>query len=147
MYLIDYRHAGGLRAFDPISGAVTQPPAGSQRDAWGFVWKQGGKWFAIRSDEESLLFQHGSETWRLRPENEFHVSSGLFRLFTIQRAGRAVFSLKYRLSFGGAVLAVIDPTYDAMDDETDDFFVYVVNMWQGWKDLPMAEFEGRANIA
>lgn len=40
----------------------------------GLSWKQSGKWFAIRTDDESLLFQHAAQTWRLRPENEFNVS-------------------------------------------------------------------------
>jgi hypothetical protein len=147
MILIDYRHPGGLNELDPMSGAVRPAPEGALRDEWGFVCRQSGKWFAIRSDDESLLFQHGAATWRLRPENEFDVSGRLFRQFTIRREEHAIFSLKYRRRLGGPLLSIIDPTYDAMDDEADDFFVYVANMWREWKDLPMSAFEARTTIA
>jgi hypothetical protein len=147
MYLLDYFHPGGLREFDPASGAVKRPPPGAARDQFGFVWKQSGRWFAIRSDDESLLFQQGSETWRLRPENEFHVTPGPIRkVFTIEREGRVVFSLRYRLRLFAVISAIVDPAYDAMSQEADDFFVYVVNMWQGWKDLPMSAFVARVQF-
>jgi len=147
MVLTDYGHPGGLMELDPASGAVKPPPPGSIRDEWGFVWKQRGQWFAIRSDDESLLFQHGPATWRLRPQNEFDAGPGLFRRFTIRREGHVVFSLRYRRRLGGALLAIVDPTYDAMDEEADDFFVYVANMWREWKDQPMSAFAARANFA
>ena len=38
-----------------------------------------------------------------------------------------------------------DPTYDAIDEESDDFFVYVTSMWQYWKDLSGSDF--LANLA
>lgn len=147
MILIDYRRPGGLNELDPASGAVRPAPEGALRDEWGFVYQHSGKWFAIRCDDESLVFQHGAATWRLRPENEFDVSGRLFRRFTIRREEHAIFSLKYRGRLGGLLLSIIDPSYDAMDDEADDFFVYVANMWREWKDLPMSAFEARTRGA
>jgi len=145
MYLRHFWHAGGLKQLEPTSGVVTDAPAGVSVSEWGFVWRQGHRWFAIRSDNDSLIFQHGSNTWRLRPENEFQTTSGLFRRFTIIRAGQIEFSVRYR--FGGTLMAAIDPTYDAIDEESDDFFLYVVSIWRSWKNKPMSAFEARGHIA
>ncbi|HKE43009.1 MAG TPA: hypothetical protein VKB41_00580 [Steroidobacteraceae bacterium] len=146
MYLANYMHLGRPREFDPNTGAVRPLPAGAKPDTWGAVWKKGGKWFALRLDSESLLFQRGPDTWRLRPENEFSVSYGrlaVFRRFTITRQNEVVFSFKYCLGISGTFLMFFSSTYDYLDEEADDFFVYVVSVWNGWKDQPIAAFEAR----
>src|SRR5262245_27357704 len=92
MFLHDYFHPGGLKEFDPVTGSVKPAPPGAMQDEFGCVWKQAGKWYALQSDDESLILQRGSETWRLRPENEFVLSGGVIRKrFTITREGRVVF--------------------------------------------------------
>lgn len=144
MFLHDYFHPGGLREFDPVTGSVKRAPPGATQDEFGCVWKQAGKWYALLGDDESLILQRGSETWRLRPENEFRLSGGVIRKrFTITREGRVVFSLAYRLRLHAVFLAILDVAYDAMAQEADDFFVHVVRLWEGWKDQPMSAFTAR----
>jgi len=48
------------------------------------------------------------------------------------------FDLRYSFHDGWAV--ALDPTYDGMDEESDDFFLYVYQMWRAWKDEDIADF-------
>ncbi|HWW99402.1 hypothetical protein [Collimonas sp.] len=139
MLLAHYWHAGGVRHFDELTGAVgQQAPVPRESADWGFLWRQRGKWFAIRKDHESLIFQHGTKQWRLRSGHEFSVTRGFLRQFKIRESGQATFTLKYL--FTGAFLANIDPTYDSIDEESDDFFLYVSEMWAYWKDKDISTF-------
>lgn len=139
MLLAHYRHAGGVWHFDELTGVVgPQAPVARESADWGFLWRQRGKWFAIRRDQESLVFQHGTQQWRLRSDHEFSVTRGFLRQFTICEAGQARFTFKYW--FTGAFHANIDPTYDSIDEEADDFFLYVSEMWAHWKDKDMSTF-------
>jgi hypothetical protein len=119
--------------FDELTGIVG-PKVNVPRESadWGFLWHQRGKWFAIRKDSESLIFQHGAKNWRLRNDHEFSVTRGLIRRFKICDANQVSFNFKYL--FTGALVAKIDPTYDLIDEESDDFFLYVCGMWAHWKD-------------
>lgn len=105
---------------------------------WGFLWQQRGRWFAIHRDDQSLIFQAGPRRWRLTGGIELQVSRGLVRRFEIKERGLTLFSLRY--IFRGAAQAAIDPAYDAIDEETDDFFLYVTVMWRHWKDRSMDTF-------
>jgi hypothetical protein len=139
MLLAHLWHAGGVREFDPATGQVGAVVDVERSAAtWGFLWKQRGRWFAIRKDDESLLFQAGPRCWRLSEDIELRVTRGLWRRFEIVQDGRTDFSLRY--VFRGAAQAAIDPTYDAIDEESDDFFLYVTEMWRHWKGRRMEDF-------
>ena len=132
-------HAGGVREFEPSTGAVGAVVDVARAEAdWGFLWHQRGRWFAIRRDDESLVFQAGTRWWRLTEEVELRVTRGVCRRFEIREHGQAAFALRY--VFRGAVQAAIDPTYDALDEESDDFFLYVTEMWRHWKTRRMDTF-------
>jgi hypothetical protein len=139
MILAHHWHSGGVREFDSSTGAV-----GSHVDAprakadWGFVWEQRRRWFAIHRDDQSLIFQAGPQQWRLSGDVELRVTKGIVRRFEIKERGTTSFSLCYL--FLGATQRAIDPTYDAIDEETDDFFLYVTEMWRHWKDKSMESF-------
>ena len=137
MRLRHYWASGGVVEFDPATGKVRRSAAGDVTD-WGFVWKQRRRWFVLRHDDESLIFQHRAETWRLRSDVELSVSGDFRREFQISRDGRQEFSFRY--GFRGTLFVHIDPTYDAIDEESDDFFVYVTSMWAYWKDRSADEF-------
>jgi hypothetical protein len=139
MLLAHHWHSAGARPFEPSTGAVGAVLDVSQaKPEWGFLWQQRGRWFAIRKDAESLIFQDGSRWWRLTEAVELRVSRGLFRRFEIFQEGHAVLSLRY--VFRGAVHAAIDPTFDAIDEESADFFLYVTQMWCHWKNKRMDTF-------
>lgn len=109
-----------------------------EKAEWDFLWQQRGRWFAIRNDAESLIFQAGPAWWRLSNDVELRVTRGLFRRFEFEQDGRTAFSLRY--FFRGAAHAAIAPTCDAIDEEFDDFFLYVTEMWRHWKDKSMDTF-------
>lgn len=139
MILSHFWHADGVLAFDPSTGAVS-PKLGVQscKADWGFLWQQRGRWFAIHRDDQSLIFQTGPRRWRLTGNVELQITRGLVRRFEIKEHGLASFSLRY--IFLGATQAAIDPTYDGIDEEIDDFFLYVTEMWRHWKDKGIDEF-------
>lgn len=138
MQLQHYWSAGGIADFDPATGKVRRSSARDTTD-WGFVWKQRWRWFALWHDGESLIFQHREKQWRLTPDVEFAVSGQIRRKFEIYRSTSREFSFRYR--FKGTLFAHLDPTYDAIDEETDDFFVYVTAMWKQWKDRSSDQFK------
>jgi hypothetical protein len=105
---------------------------------WGALWRQRGRWFAVRKDERSLIFQTGPRWWRLQEEIDLQVTRGLFRRFQISQAERVEFSVRY--VFRGAAAAMVDPTYDRLDEEVDDFFVHVTELWLYWKGRSMGDF-------
>ena len=53
-----------------------------------------------------------------------------------------LFSRYYENSF---IASIIDPTYDAIDMESDDFFLYVSNMWKSWGHKDFSEFRTLMN--
>ena len=79
----------------------------------------------------------------LNASAELTVSGWFRRTFRIRQASKKVFSFSYW--FKGIALATIDPTYDGLDEEGDDYFVYVTNMWRYWKDKGPAEFSKNWN--
>jgi hypothetical protein len=145
MKLKHFWHAGGVLHFDPVTGEVRPTESNDNNDIeWGFLWKQRGKWFAIWRDDKHLVFQHKSQQWRLASDHEFRVRRGFRRKFEIieriSSRNKQVFSFSYW--FKGAAFVFIDPTYDAIDEESDDFFLYIVTMWQSWKDIDLPESFG-----
>jgi hypothetical protein len=132
-------HSGGIRDFDETTGVVATAVHESVVSAsWGFLWEEKGQWFAIRKDDQSLIFQSGQRCWRLDRDVHLSIRRGLRRLFEIKRGDVTEFQIHYE--FRGALHAIIDPTYDAIDEESDDFFLYVTEMWLHWKDKDFSTF-------
>ena len=132
--------AGGVKEFDTESGKVI----GASDKEWGptgfgSVWRQNGKDFAFYRDDESLLLQYRKSKWR--PTPEFTVTLRGFyilRNFRVKHHGKVVFSIWYRPKY--LFFFFIDPTHDAIDAESDDFFLYVKNMWHSWGTKPYSDF-------
>ncbi len=132
-------HSGGIRDFDEATGRVGPVVQESVASAsWGFLWEENGQWFAIRKDDQSLIFQSGPRSWRLDRDVQLLVHRGLRRRFEVKRDGVTEFQISY--DFRGELYAAIDPTYDAIDEESDDFFLYVTEMWLHWKDKDFSTF-------
>ena len=135
--------SGGVVEYDPTSGNVTArhseiiEPVG-----WGSVWKQRGRWFGIWHDGDSLIFQCSQNRWKLTTEVTFRVIGRYWRTFQITRNGNVEFQFSYW--FRGAFAANFDPTYDRLEEEADDFFLYVVGMWEYWQNRSTDEFAALA---
>lgn len=146
MRLRHYWASGGIVEFDPETGDVTsrlkQTPESVGR---GSVWKQRGRWFGLWHDGTSLVFQHGKDQWELTPEVVLRVTGSYWRTFQVVRNQIVEFQFSYL--FTGAIAAAIDPTYDTLDEEADDFFVYVTRMWEYWKDRDPEDFGRASSVA
>jgi hypothetical protein len=139
MYVAHHWHAEGIFEFDPVSGSVVPAPAANPETAeWGAVWKEGDRWFVIWKDENSLVLQQGIERWPLTAGLRFRVTRNSPRVFEVLRDGACLLKVKY--GFKGLLAQTIDPTYDEIDEDMDDFFLYVVGMWGFWKDRPISSF-------
>ncbi|MBN1665101.1 MAG: hypothetical protein JW943_16005 [Deltaproteobacteria bacterium] len=135
-YISHYWCAGGVKAFDTETGAVSDAPHIKPEDAaFGSVWKQNGKWFAFHNDEKSFMLQHKQKIWRVAPDYTVSLRVWvIFRNFRIRHHGKLVFPIRYKPKC--LFFWLIDPTYDSIDAESDDFSLYVKNMWQHWSVRP-----------
>ena len=139
-YISHSWHAGGVKEFDAETGKVSDAPGMEWgKTDFGSVWKQNGKWFAFHKDEQSLMLQHKKKVWRLQPNTTVSLQGFLLRTFSIKENGKVVFKIRYKPK--GLLLSVIDPTYDSIDMESDDFFLYMRNMWDSWGSKPFSEFK------
>ncbi|MDJ0758992.1 MAG: hypothetical protein QNJ19_06305 [Woeseiaceae bacterium] len=139
MKLNHYWTSGGTFEFDPDSGEVTRIRGDEESPTnWGSVWKQRGRWFALWHDGDALVFQHGQHRWNLTPDVTLRVTGRNRRTFRVLRNGDEAFRFTYFAKW--AIFSFVDPTYDALDAESDDFFLYVTAMWKHWKDRRADEF-------
>lgn len=133
-------HAGGVKEYDTETGSVAPAPD-IDWDSTGFgsIWKQNGKYFAFHRDNESLILQYKNNIWRVTPETTVELQSFyIFRNFRVIQKGKVIFSIWYKPK--GLFFWLIDPTYDSIDAESDDFFLYVNSMWEYWVNKPYSEF-------
>lgn len=132
--------SGGVKEYDTDSGKII----GSSDKEWGStgfgsIWRQNGKDFAFYRDNESLLLQHKTNKWRVSPEYSVSLRGIYFlRNFRIKHHGKVVFSIWYKPK--DLFIFLSDPTYDAIDAESDDFFLYLKRMWMSWGNRPYSEF-------
>jgi len=104
-------------------------------------WNSGG---TVEFDPDSGGVTVGSGETTL-PLNWGSVWKQRGRWFGLWHDGGVEFQFSYW--FKGALAAHIDPTYDRLEDESDDFFLYVFTMWEYWKDRSADEFEALAREA
>ena len=142
IYLKYYWASGGVRKFNTSTGEVgTKEDDTVQATHWGFIWKQKLEWFAIRRDGNHLVFQNKSRVWPLKQPFRFIISGSFMRKFSIFNSSKLEFNIKYRPS--GLIHQFFDPTYDSIDAESDDFFLYICSMrdHHGEKGLGSLQFE------
>ncbi len=140
MRLKHYWVSGGSVEFDADTGVVTPERGETGLPAsWGFVWKQRGRWFGLWHNGDCLVFQHGGDRWDLTSDVQLQVEGKLWRTFQICRGTDTEYEFSYW--FKGSIAAHIDPTYDKLEEESDDFFCYVTAMWKYWKDRSPDDFE------
>lgn len=139
IYLKHYWHIGGIRKFDTSTGYVGKKEADTvEATNWGFVWKQKFNWYAIRRNADNLVFQNKEKIWPLREPFTFKVTGTIIRKFTIFDGTTRDFEIRYKPS--GIVHQFFDPTYDAIDAESDDFFLYVCSMRDSWGEEGLKKF-------
>lgn len=139
-------YAGGVKEFDTETGSISSAPNKEWgKTDFGSVWRQNGKYYVFHRDEISLILQQGENVWRVTPEFKAELQAFVFfRNFKIKRNGKTVLSVWYKPK--GMIFWLIDPTYDYLDAESDDFFLYVKNMWEYWKNRPYSEFKQNLTV-
>jgi hypothetical protein len=132
-------YIGGVKKFDTETGKVSRAFFANRNETdFGAAWKQNGKWFVFHCDDQSLILQHENKIWRVNSENNVSIKGDQIREFEIFKNEEKVFSINYKPK--GLLQQLIDPTYDGIDAESDDFFLYVTNMWEYWAKRPYSEF-------
>jgi len=133
MLIRHYWAARKLVDFEPETGSVrrARDPSAAP-EAWGVAWRQRGRWFVLWRDGDSLVLQQRENRWRLNADVKLAVSGGFRRRFRIRRSDAVVFEFRYWS--WGALWSRVDPTYDGIDEEADDFFMYVCGMWDYYKE-------------
>jgi len=139
-YISHYWHAGGVKEFDTETGTISNAPNITREETgFGSLWKQNGKWFAFHNDDTSFILQHKNNLWRVTPDYTVSLRAYiLLRNFRIRHKGKTVFSIWYKPK--DLFLCLVDPTYDGIDAEGADFFLYIKNMWQRWANRSFTEF-------
>ena len=139
-YISHAWYVGGVKEYDTDTGKIK----GASDKEWGStgffsLWRQNGKFFAFYRDDRSLLLQNKTRKWRVIPEYTVSLKQYfIFRNFKIHQNGKEVFSIWYKPK--GLFFFLIDPTYDSIDAESDDFFLYIKSMWASWGNRPYSEF-------
>lgn len=84
-------------------------------------------WFAIFRDGEGLVFSAGPQHWRLGAvgvEFKHRRLLPFVSQFQVYEDGRSVYSITYT-HFRRLLFAIMDPTYDKIDQESDYFLEFV----------------------
>jgi hypothetical protein len=99
--------------------------------AKGWATKHHGQWYAVWSNGENLVLQIGTQQIPMTEEYVCrNVQSGTERTLTITAGSKRVLELEY-----AAVSRNEDPTFDDIDLESEDFFVWLCRLWNDpkWK--------------
>ncbi|MGW7066203.1 hypothetical protein ACWGII_01620 [Streptomyces sp. NPDC054855] len=121
MLLKDYDHHGRAWALDPRTGLLS--PASGRCHGFVHAGEAGpAALYADPSDEAATLWlQIGRRRWDCDTVTvRQSTGSGTTRRFTVEEARGAALELLYPAPDSGP----LDPTYDWMDAEADDFFLW-----------------------
>ena len=129
-YLFHEWTSQGIKEFD-IETSVVHNIVENEKEKvdFGFVWRQNCKWFAFYKEDNIFILQN--KNFICRSDSNYSLSLKnifkIFRCFQIYENNRLIFTIRYipRWFF----MSLIDPSYDSIDSECDDFFFYVFNMW------------------
>ncbi|MGW5735103.1 MULTISPECIES: hypothetical protein [Streptomyces] len=124
MPLQDYAHHGRTWALDPRTGLLTPAPPASGR-CHGFVRTgvEAAALYADPSDPEPVLWlQYGRRRWDCATVTvrQWSGSDDGTRHFTVDDARGPALDLTYPAPDAGP----FDPTYDGIDADADDFFLW-----------------------
>lgn len=87
-----------------------------------------GSWFSVYREGNQLRFQRDAWSCSIQSDQQCLVSqdSPERLIFSVKSGEEIVFQYTYRPpSFG----AKVDVTYDALDMESDDFFIWLCQLW------------------
>lgn len=94
----------------------------------GSAWRQGFKRFYQYESQGIRCLQYKKNIWPNDTDHKFQVRqlNRRYRQFRVEYKGGELFKLKYKVK--GYWFAQFDPTYDALDAESDDFFLVLLQI-------------------
>lgn len=125
-----FDEAGALIAFDPQSGRFRELGSDSEegQTSRGIAHIQDGTLGAVYADGGRLMLQLGTRRWRLGdPLVRLELSRSDDRMvntFRVNVAGRNEAEMTYRSPRADPINQA-DPSFDALDEELQDFFLWV----------------------
>jgi len=114
-----------VASFDPSSGrwTVRRAPKEFEPSTRGWAFRYDGQWYAFWHENGGTALFAAGQKWCPDPNVVVtNLLEGAKRTFSIRRAGELVVEIKYR-SHARRLFARLDSTYDAVDEELDDFFL------------------------
>lgn len=120
-----WRSSRRFAQFDSRTGRWTvrwsAPTEPLQQWGWAFRYKQ--KWYAVWDEGGDKVFFADGQKWVQGRGVEFgNVLDGTAHTFSIRDRGELILEVKYQ-SHRDRLVNQIDPTYDGVDEELDDFFL------------------------
>lgn len=97
------------------------------KDSRGSAYRDHGGWYALWRGESEWVWQHGTRQWLLPTIQTALSEAGRKRVFQLLSNDKVLYEHVYIPKSRG-LLRRLDPTYDMMDEEEDDFFVWTSRM-------------------
>jgi hypothetical protein len=97
----------------------------SEKNGW--AWKSEGKWFAVYYSDDELWFRCDELAYRIDSSHKCAFSEISNRhVFILTANDLIVFRHEYKIA---QFARKIDPTYDEIDAESDDFLLWLHRLW------------------
>lgn len=115
---------------DPITGAARLRVLSCDHSVSGLAWRTGGTWYLLRALNGGMVLQCGGSVLPLNDVRTITVTpEGRFRRrVRVFGPGQGI-DVVYR-SPADRIWNRFDPTFDGLDEESCDFFVHLLRMWQ-----------------
>ncbi len=102
----------------------------------GWAYRDHGGWYAMWRGESGWTWQHDTQQWLLASVRVTLFEAGKDRVFRLLANDEIQYEHVYIPKSRG-LLQRLDPTYDMMDEEEDDFFVWTARMAQRQKEVAL----------
>jgi hypothetical protein len=118
--------------FEPRTGhgSSERIDPGAPALSWGFAHRHRGLWYVVSSAGSEVIFQAGTERHSISDQIGCEFLAGdRRRTFRVRAGARVVCEVHYRLGLLATLAKRFDPTWDRMDEEDADFFLWLAGRW------------------
>jgi len=93
------------------------------KSALGWAFRSKGTWYGLWRAGKDWILQRGTERWSLKAVSVSLEEAGKERIFRVLDENRVVLQHAY-VPKARSLLRRFDPTYDSLDEEMEDFFLW-----------------------
>jgi hypothetical protein len=115
--------------FDPQKGSARLTLVPRKLKVSGWAWRHRGTWWALFKSNGGLQFFARGRLWPLSDIDEAVVARRNSKNIFQVRAADRTFEEEYT-SPRDRPWNRVDPTYDELDEQTDDFLLKVASVWR-----------------